>query len=78
MWDLGSSSLSRAPSLTPDSEGKRPAQAVRKEPKEPKKVQPVSQRWGKRCREAQYLTPSRRGGANAGRGLNTDTAVLRF
>lgn len=56
MWDLGSSSLTRAPSLTPDSEGKKPAQAVKKEPKEPKKTESWFSRWlpGKKRTEA-YL-----------------------
>lgn len=56
VWDLGSSSLTRAPSLTPDSEGKKPAQAVRKEPKEPKKTESWFSRWlpGKKRTEA-YL-----------------------
>lgn len=56
VWDLGSSSLTRAPSLTPDSEGKKPAQAVKKEPKEPKKTESWFSRWlpGKKRTEA-YL-----------------------
>lgn len=56
MWDLGSSSLTRAPSLTSDSEGKKPAQAVKKEPKEPKKTESWFSRWlpGKKRTEA-YL-----------------------
>lgn len=45
VWDLGSSSLTRAPSLTSDSEGKKPAQAVKKEPKEPKKTESWFSRW---------------------------------
>lgn len=56
VWDLGSSSLTRAPSLTSDSEGKKPAQAVKKEPKEPKKTESWFSRWlpGKKRTEA-YL-----------------------
>ncbi|XP_021036751.1 protein transport protein Sec16A isoform X5 [Mus caroli] len=56
VWDLGSSSLTHAPSLTPDSEGKKPAQAVKKEPKEPKKTESWFSRWlpGKKRTEA-YL-----------------------
>ncbi|XP_029391849.1 protein transport protein Sec16A isoform X4 [Mus pahari] len=50
VWDLGSSSG------TPDSEGKKPAQAVKKEPKEPKKTESWFSRWlpGKKRTEA-YL-----------------------
>ncbi|GAB1286107.1 Protein transport protein sec16 [Apodemus speciosus] len=33
VWELSSSSLTHAPSLTSDSEGKKPAQAAKKEPK---------------------------------------------
>ncbi|XP_028628800.1 protein transport protein Sec16A isoform X6 [Grammomys surdaster] len=56
VWDLGSSNLTRAPSLTPDSEGKKPTQAVKKEPKEPKKTESWFSRWlpGKKRTEA-YL-----------------------
>ncbi|XP_076793744.1 protein transport protein Sec16A isoform X5 [Arvicanthis niloticus] len=56
VWDLGSSNLTRAPSLTPDSEGKKPAQAVKKEAKEPKKTESWFSRWlpGKKRTEA-YL-----------------------
>ncbi|XP_055455854.1 protein transport protein Sec16A isoform X4 [Psammomys obesus] len=56
VWDLGSSNLTPAPSLTPDSEGKKPAQAVKKEAKEPKKSESWFSRWlpGKKRTEA-YL-----------------------
>ncbi|XP_076425334.1 protein transport protein Sec16A isoform X21 [Peromyscus maniculatus bairdii] len=56
VWDRGSSSLTPAPSLTPASEGKKPAQAVKKEAKEPKKSESWFSRWlpGKKRTEA-YL-----------------------
>lgn len=56
VWDLGSSNLTPAPSLTPDSEGKKPAQAVKKEAKEAKKSESWFSRWlpGKKRTEA-YL-----------------------
>ncbi|XP_052037865.1 protein transport protein Sec16A isoform X4 [Apodemus sylvaticus] len=56
VWDLSSSSLTQPPSLTSDSEGKKPAQVVKKEPKEPKKTESWFSRWlpGKKRTEA-YL-----------------------
>ncbi|XP_050011067.1 protein transport protein Sec16A isoform X5 [Alexandromys fortis] len=56
VWDRGSSSLTPAPSLTPASEGKKPAQAVKKEAKETKKSESWFSRWlpGKKRTEA-YL-----------------------
>ncbi|XP_051040861.1 protein transport protein Sec16A isoform X4 [Phodopus roborovskii] len=56
VWDRGSSSLTPALSLTPASEGKKPAQAVKKETKEPKKSESWFSRWlpGKKRTEA-YL-----------------------
>ncbi|XP_057610642.1 protein transport protein Sec16A isoform X4 [Chionomys nivalis] len=56
VWDRGSSNLTPAPSLTPASEGKKPAQAVKKEAKEPKKSESWFSRWlpGKKRTEA-YL-----------------------
>ncbi|ERE70533.1 protein transport protein Sec16A isoform X2 [Cricetulus griseus] len=55
-WDRGSSSLTPALSLTPASEGKKAAQAVKKETKETKKGESWFSRWlpGKKRTEA-YL-----------------------